>query len=160
MMSATSHWNCTRFFQLVRNCWSAAKDIQRTGIFAFLGVVFLLSSQSISAEEERSRYYLGVGKPSAEAWMIMIENPTDREQSIGAALAGMGGEMISYFWGLADGNNYITVRLPDDPHMIQALYLSRLSQGVLKDYTFIELMTSADMVDALKRVPEVTAPVE
>ena len=68
--------------------------------------------------------------------------------------------MISYFWGLADENNYITVRLPDDPDMIQALYLSRLSQGVLKDYTFIELMKSSDMVDALKRVPEFTSPVE
>lgn len=135
-------------------------DIQKTGAFAFVGVLMLLSSQSASAESERSRYYLGIGKPSPEAWMIMIENPTDREKSMGAALAGMGGEMISYFWGLADGNNYITVRLPDDPDMIQALYLSRLSQGVLKDYTFIELMKSSDMVDALKRVPEFTSPVE
>ena len=135
-------------------------DVQKTGAFAFVGVLMLLSSQSAAAEGERSRYYLGIGKPSPEAWMIMIENPTDREQSMGAALAGMGGEMISYFWGLADGNNYITVRLPDDPDMIQALYLSRLSQGVLNDYTFIELMTSSDMVEALKRVPEFTTPIE
>ena len=68
--------------------------------------------------------------------------------------------MISYFWGLADGRNYITVRLPDDPGMVQALYLARLSQGVLKEYTFIELMTSADMVEALKRVPSLTTPLE
>ncbi len=112
------------------------------------------------AEEVDSRYYLGIGQPSPEAWQMMIENPTDREATMGAALEAMGGEMISYFWGLADGKNYITVRLPDDPGMVQAMYLSRLSQGVLKDYTFIELMTSADMVEALKRVPDFTTPVE
>ena len=44
--------------------------------------------------------------------------------------------------------------------MVQAMYVSRLSQGVLKDYRFIELMTSADMVEALKRVPEFSTPVE
>ena len=114
----------------------------------------------ISADEERSRYYLGIGEPSPEAWAIMIKNPTDREALMGAALKAMGGEMISYYWGLADGTNYITVRLPDDPNMVQAMYVSRLSQGVLKDYTFIELLTSADMVKALKRVPEFTTPVE
>lgn len=123
------------------------------GVFAFF-------PSSVSAEDERSRYYLGIGEPSPEAWQIMIANPTDREASMGAALEAMGGEMISYFWGLADGKNYITVRVPDDPGMVQALYLSRLGQGVLKDYTFIELLTSADMVKALKRVPEFTTPVE
>ena len=125
-----------------------------------LTISALIMTSGVSADEERSRYYLGIGEPSPEAWTIMIKNPTDREASMGAALEAMGGEMISYYWGLADGKNYITVRLPDDPNMVQAMYVSRLSQGVLKDYTFIELMTSADMVKALKRVPEFTTPVE
>jgi len=150
-----SRWCCPDFKRALR------KWIKRTALaLVGLTVVVCFPIQLAADEEQRSRYYLGIGQPSPEAWKIMIENPTDREASMGAALAGMGGEMISYFWGLADGNNYITVRLPDDPDMIQALYLSRLSQGVLKDYTFIELMTSSDMVDALKRVPEFTAPVE
>lgn len=129
---------------------------------AFLGMAaaFLLAASHAGAEDAGSRYYLGIGQPDPDAWQIMIENPTDREETMGAALAAMGGEIISYFWGLADGKNYITVRLPDDPGMVQAMYVSRLSQGVLKDYTFIELMTSADMVEALKRVPDFTAPVE
>ncbi len=120
----------------------------------------LIFTTAVSAEEERSRYYLGIGEPSPEGWQIMIENPTDREKDMGAALSAMGGEMISYFWGMADGKNYITVRMPDDPGMVQAMYVSRLSQGVLKNYTFIELMTSTDMVEAMKRVPEFTTPVE
>lgn len=125
-----------------------------------LTLLAVMATSAINADEERSRYYLGIGEPSPEAWAIMIKNPTDRETSMGAALKAMGGEMISYYWGLADGKNYITVRLPDDPSMVQAMYVSRLSQGVLKDYTFIELLTSADMVEALKRVPEFTTPVE
>lgn len=125
-----------------------------------LTISALMMTGGVSADEERSRYYLGIGEPSPEAWTIMIKNPTDREASMGAALEAIGGEMISYYWGLADGKNYITLRLPDDPSMVQAMYVSRLGQGVLKDYTFIELMTSADMVKALKRVPEFTTPVE
>ncbi|WP_282121511.1 GYD domain-containing protein [Ruegeria atlantica] len=120
----------------------------------------LVVATAVSAEETRSRYYLGIGEPSPEAWQIMIENPTDRGEGMGAALEAMGGEMISYFWGMADGRNYVTVRVPDDPSMVQAMYAARLSQGVLKNYTFIELMTSADMVEALKRVPEFTTPAE
>ena len=131
-------------------------------IKTFRGVIvaLLLCASGTSAEEPGSRYYLGIGEPNPDAWQIMIENPTDREKSMGAAIKAMGGEMISYFWGLADGKNYITVRLPDDPGTVQAMYVSRLSQGVLKNYTFIELMTSADMVEALKRVPDFTTPVE
>lgn len=125
-----------------------------------LTTLLLTSNVGLCSEEQRNRYYLGIGEPSPDAWALMVNNPTDREESMGAALSAMGGEMISYFWGLADGKNYITVRLPDDPGMVQAMYVSRLSQGVLKDYTFIELLTSADMVEALKRVPEFTTPVE
>lgn len=120
----------------------------------------LVFATGVSAAEDSSRYYLGIGEPSPEAWQIMIENPTDRGKGMGEALEAMGGEMISYFWGMADGRNYVTVRLPDDPAMVQAMYAARLSQGVLKDYTFIELMTSADMVEALKRVPEFMTPAE
>ncbi len=122
--------------------------------------VFGIGVAEAAADENQSRYYLGIGEPNPEAWQTMIDNPTDREKYMGAALAAIGGEMISYFWGLADGKNYITVRFPDDPRMVQAMYISRLSQGVLKDYRFIELMTSADMVEALKRVPEFSTPVE
>ncbi|WP_170357420.1 hypothetical protein [Ruegeria arenilitoris] len=122
--------------------------------------VFGIGVAGAATEQTQSRYYLGIGEPNPDAWQTMIDNPTDREKDMGAALAAMGGEMISYFWGLADGKNYITVRFPDDPGMVQAMYFSRLSQGVLKDYRFIELMTSADMVEALKRVPEFSTPVE
>ncbi|WP_170389548.1 GYD domain-containing protein [Ruegeria arenilitoris] len=122
--------------------------------------VFGIGVAGAAAEQTQSRYYLGIGEPNPDAWQTMIDNPTDREKDMGAALAAMGGEMISYFWGLADGKNYITVRFPDDPGMVQAMYFSRLSQGALKDNRFIELMTSADMVEALKRVPEFSTPVE
>ncbi|WP_171133114.1 MULTISPECIES: hypothetical protein [unclassified Ruegeria] len=117
-------------------------------------------SGSVWAEGQHSRYYLGIGETTPDVWQDLIDNPTDQEETMGAAPSAMGGEIISYFWVLADGKNYITIRLPDDPEIVQTRYLSRLSQGVLKSYTFTELMTSADMVDALKRIPDFMTPVE
>ena len=64
---------------------------------------------------------------------------------------------MSYYWGLGNGKNYITVALPDDPTFIQAFYVSRLGDGLLGDYQMIELMSSADMAEALARVPEIKA---
>ena len=90
---------------------------------AFIGVAVATSlfAFAVTAEETTSRYYLGIGEPSPDAWQIMIENPTYREKDMGLAIETIGGEMISYFWGLADGKNYITVRLPDDPgQLLQA----------------------------------------
>ncbi len=131
--------------------------MQRFLVFLSLAALLAISA---AAEEPRSRYYLVIGEATPDTWQISINNPTDREKSMGAAMAALGGEMLSYYWGLADGKNYITIRLPDDPGMVQAMYLSRLSQGVLRNYTFIELMTSPDMVEALKRVPDFMTPVE
>ncbi|NOD91436.1 hypothetical protein GS636_01395 [Ruegeria sp. HKCCD4884] len=112
------------------------------------------------SEEVKSRYYLGIGEPNPDAWQIMVDNPTGREKDIGVAVAALGSEMIGYFWGLADGKKYVTLRLPDDPGIVKAVYVSRLSQGVLKDYRFIELVTSADIANAFEPVPDFATPVE
>ena len=123
--------------------------------------VLLLLCAGVSAQGANSyRFFLGIGEPTPDAWKYMVEKPIDREVAMGNAMQALGGEMVAYYWGLANDRNYILAKFPDDPGMIQAMYVARLSQGVLKDYQFIELMTSADMVAALKRVPEFTAPLK
>jgi hypothetical protein len=54
----------------------------------------------------------------------------------------LGGEVISYYFGLGDGKNYITVTIPNDNELIQAIYLMRLPSGLLNSYKVIELMPS------------------
>lgn len=98
-----------------------------------------------------------VGEPNAAAWKFMIDQPGDREATMSGAIAKLGGEMLSYYWGLGNGRNYITIRMPDDPGLIQALYVTRLGDGLLSSYQMIELISSPDMATALARVSEVKA---
>lgn len=66
----------------------------------------------------------------------------------------VGGKVLSYYFGLGDGKNYITVQLPDDNEVIQAVYMMRLPTGLLNSYHIIELMPSDQMSEALKRSVE------
>ncbi len=121
--------------------------------------VLLLSLLTLSAhaETEKLRYFLFIGQPNATAWKMLIEHPSDRKAVMSKAIEQLGGKMLSYYWGLGDGKNYITIALPDDNELIQATYVSRLGDGLLVNYEAIELLTSQAMVAALKRVSDVKA---
>ena len=62
----------------------------------------------------------------------------------------LGGTMQSYYWGFSDGKNYITISMPNDNELLQAMYVLRKSQGLLDSYECIELMTGAEMAAAFK----------
>jgi uncharacterized protein with GYD domain len=119
---------------------------------ALLLLVFL--AFSANAEERTPRHFLFIGEPTAAAWNGLIADPIDREQAVAEAMAAVGGKTLSYFFGLGDGKNYITVQLPDDNEVIQAVYLMRLPSGLLNSYQVIELMPSSQMVNALKKSRE------
>lgn len=87
----------------------------------------------------------------------MIENPADRQKAAGEAIKELGGEMLSYYWGVGTGRNYIIIAMPDDIELIQANYITRLGDGLLIRYRMIEFMDSASMTGALKRVKDVKA---
>jgi len=119
----------------------------RTFVLLFL----LLFGQLASAEGAAPRQFLFIGEPSAAAWKYLMANPSDRQKDVEAGMAAIGGEVLSYYFGLGDGKNYITVELPDDNEVIQAVYLMRLPAGLLNSYRIIELMPSAQMAAALKK---------
>ena len=106
------------------------------------------------ADGKDVRHFMFIGEPNAEAWQFMMEHPEDRKASVEKAFKALGGEMLSYYFGLGDGKNYITVELPDDNEIIQAVYVMRLPSGLLNSYEVIELMPSAQMSEALKRSQE------
>jgi hypothetical protein len=121
-----------------------------------LATIILLSmSSAIAAENsDDARYFMFVGEPNAAAWKFLMENPADREKEVAAGLEAVGGMVLCYYFGLGDGKNYITVHLPNDNEVIQAVYLMRLPSGLLNSYQVIELMPSGQMSDALKRSAE------
>jgi len=106
------------------------------------------------AQAIEHRYFLFVGEPNATGWQLMVDDPADREAAVVEATAAIGGEILSYYFGLGNGKNYITMRLPNDNEVIQAVYLMRLTPGVLKSYEVIELMPSSQMTRALEKVTE------
>ena len=115
---------------------------------------FLLSILLVSsayAEDKNLRHFMFIGQPNAAAWQYMMENPADRKAEVSGAFKAIGGEVLSYYWGLGDGKNYITVTIPDDNELVQAIYLMRLPSGMLDSYQVIELMPSDQMSEALKR---------
>jgi len=121
---------------------------------SMLTIVALLFSAVSSAQEKDVRHFMFIGEPSAAAWKFLMENPTDREKSVAAGMEAIGGKVVSYYFGLGDGKNYIIAELPDDNEVIQAVYLMRMPSGLLNSYTIIELMPSDQMAEALKRSAE------
>lgn len=107
-----------------------------------------------SSDGDINRTFMFIGEPNAAAWQIMMENPADRKAEVSGAFKALGGEVLSYYWGLGNGKNYIIVTIPDDNELIQAIYLMRLPSGMLSSYQIIELMSSDKMSSALKRSKE------
>jgi len=115
-------------------------------------LVLIFSAGCTIAQEKRT--FMFIGEPNAAAWKYLIENPQDRKEAVSAATEKIGGKIISYHFGLGDGKNYITIELPNDNVLIQAMYLMRLPSGLLNSYQMIELMSSNEMSNALKKSKE------
>ena len=113
-------------------------------------VLSIFSSNVFGAEQEQ-RHFMFIGEPNAAAWQYLMNHPEDRKKQVEGAFKALGGQVISYYFGLGDGRNYITVTIPDDNTLIQAIYLMRLPSGMLNSYKVIELMPSDQMSEALKR---------
>ena len=123
-------------------------------LLAVLCILISLSVSVFAKPEESVRHFMFVGEPSAKAWEMLARNPVDRRKAVENAFSKLGGEILGYYFGLGDGKNYITVTLPDDNEIIQAVYLMRMSTGLLKSYQVIELMRSDQMADALRKSNE------
>ncbi len=119
-----------------------------------LTIVALLFSAVSLAQEQGVRHFLFIGEPSTAAWKYLMDNPADRKKEVAASMEAIGGKVVSYYFGLGDGKNYIIAELPDDNEVIQAVYLMRMPSGLLNSYTIIELMPSDQMAEALKRSAE------
>ena len=124
-------------------------------LLGLLSTLSLLTPMlSLASEQAELRTFMFVGEPSAAAWQYLMENPQDRKAEVEEAFKALGGEVLSYYFGLGDGKNYITVSTPDDNELIQAIYLMRLPSGLLKSYQVVELMPSDQMSRALIRSKE------
>lgn len=119
-----------------------------------LTLTLLVISLPSEANSKDLRHFLFIGEPNTAAWQMLHKHPEDRKTQVEAGFKALGGKVISYYFGLADGKNYITVAIPNDNELIQAIYLMRLPAGLLNSYQAIELMPSDQMEKALIRSNE------
>ena len=140
--------------RLAHSVTSIVKGRPMKNVLIAAGIA-LCSTSALAGDGTRT--FLFIGTPNSAAWEMQIATPGDREATVRGGIKQLGGELLSYYWGLGNGKNYITVSLPDDPTFIQAFYVTRLGDNLLQDYQMIELMSSADMAAALARVPEIKA---
>jgi uncharacterized protein with GYD domain len=120
-------------------------------LLALVSILAALPWNIAGAAKADIRTFMFIGEPSAAAWKFLLENPEDRKAEVAGAFKALGGEVLSYYFGLGDGRNYITVTIPNDNELIQAIYLMRLPSGLLNSYQVIELMPSEQMSEALKK---------
>ena len=128
--------------------------MRRLSLGLLLTLSLLTPTLSLASEQAELRTFMFVGEPSAAAWQYLMEHPQDRKAAVEEAFKALGGEVLSYYFGLGDGKNYITVSIPNDNELIQAVYLMRLPSGLLKSYHVVELMPSDQMSRALIRSKE------
>jgi len=121
-----------------------------TAVLVFTILCIGPGSIALSAEKD-IRTFMFIGQPNAKAWEYLMENPEDRKKEVASGMEALGGKIVSYYFGLGNGKNYIIVELPNDNELIQAIYLMRLPAGLLNSYQIIELMPSDQMSNALKR---------
>ena len=120
------------------------------GTFLIVSPGFVAAAENTAQGEQALRYFMFVGEPNAAAWKYLMENPQDRKAEVASAFKALGDEVLNYYFGLGNGKNYITVTIPNDNELIQAIYLMRLPSGLLNSYQVIELMPSEQMSKALK----------
>lgn len=133
-------------------------------ILAALMTAFLATSanaevaQGNNAETRATelRHFLFVGHIGPKGWQNMLENPSDREAAGREAIEKLGGKLITYYFGLGENKNYIIVALPD-AKTAKAIQVLRMSSGMLIDYTFIELMSSTEMLEVLNSMQSIRA---
>ena len=107
-----------------------------------------------AAKSEKSmRIFLFSAKPSAKGWQFMKANPGDRRAATEQAMEDIGGKMLSYYFGLTDGRNYIIAALPDG-RTAQAMLIQRLATDLVVEYEAIELVESSEMPAVFERLKE------
>jgi hypothetical protein len=136
--------------------WIPNRYLARLCLAAILIVApgFAAGAENTTQNEGDLRYFMFIGEPNASAWKYLMENPEDRKAEVAGAFKALGGEVLSYFFGLGDGKNYITVTIPNDNELIQAIYLMRLPSGLLTSYEVVELMPSEQMSKALRKAKQ------
>lgn len=97
--------------------------------------------------------YLIEASASPQTIAALVKNPTDRAEAARLNFEKLGGRLEAYFFGVGNGKHYVVVEFDRelDAITIEALWLSVWASGALTSQSITQLLTAAEMVDALRR---------
>ena len=126
---------------------------------AGLALIAAVSSVTIGiaeAQEPKTKYFLMIAEPNADAWKGVIEDGGDMAIPARQAIEAMGGQLLNYYIGVGEPKNYGVAVFPDSYDIAKITYL-RAAQGIMRSMQFIEVIPSdraAEVFEGVKQLME------
>lgn len=100
--------------------------------------------------------YLIEGVASTQILAALVKNPHDRAEALRPLFAKMGGKLEAYYFVVGQPKYYIICELPDpvDPATLASVGIASMAQGASTDFTCMQILTSAEMVQGFKKTAE------
>ena len=126
-------------------------------VYIVLAVCLIAVPQIGRADEPRLKYFLMIVEPNSAAWKGVIESGGDMAVPARQAIEAMGGQLLSYYIGVAESKNYGIVAFPDSYDTAKIIYL-RSAQGLMKSMEFVEIIPSDQAAGLFKEVNSLLNP--
>ncbi|WP_171102927.1 hypothetical protein [Ruegeria sp. HKCCD7255] len=95
-----------------------------------LGALLAGYATLVNAEDSQNmRTFLFIGTSNSAAWEMQIANPGDRAASVKGGIEALGGELLSYYWGLGNGKTTSPFRYLTIPRSFRRFTSAVLGMG-------------------------------
>lgn len=101
-------------------------------------------------------FYLFQGRYTAASLKALIDNPQDREKTVAALIAGVGGKLHHLFFAFGSEDVYALIEAPDDAAMIAGSLIVGAS-GSMSSGGTIKLLSMAEAMEGMRRAQKARA---
>jgi uncharacterized protein with GYD domain len=101
-------------------------------------------------------HYLLEASGSAQMYATLVKNPHDRAEALRPLFEKLGCKLTDYYFAVNQAKHYVILESsePLDPLIVEAMVISNIANGVANSISITQLLTSAEMVEALKKTSE------
>lgn len=86
---------------------------------------------------------------TAEAWAALVREPADRSAGVDKLCRAYGGRLVEAYYSFCDVDGVVLIDVPDYV-AASGVALTALSQGHIKSYRMIPLLTTAETVQIMQ----------
>lgn len=101
--------------------------------------------------------YLLEAMATPQFYAALVKNPQDRAEAVRPVLAKLGARLEAAFIGVGNGKHYTVFECdqPLDATTLEALWIAQWAPGPVTSVTITQVLTWAELVDALKKVGDI-----